>query len=34
LGQFFTPRTIVDFMVDILDPKEKELIADPACGSG
>lgn len=34
LGQFFTPRTIVDFMVDILDPKEWELIADPACGSG
>lgn len=34
LGQFFTPRTIVDFMVDILDPKEWELIADPSCGSG
>ncbi len=34
LGQFFTPRTIVDFMVNILDPKEWELICDPACGSG
>ncbi len=34
LGQFFTPRTIVDFMVEILDPKEWELICDPACGSG
>ncbi|NFE84109.1 N-6 DNA methylase [Clostridium botulinum] len=34
LGQFFTPRTIVDFMVNILDPKEGELICDPCCGSG
>ncbi len=34
LGQFFTPRTIVDFMVDILDPKEGDLICDPCCGSG
>lgn len=34
LGQFFTPRTIVDFMVDVLDPKEGEVICDPCCGSG
>lgn len=34
LGQFFTPRTIVDFMTEILDPKEGELICDPCCGSG
>ena len=34
LGQFFTPRTVVDFMVDILDPEEGEVICDPACGSG
>lgn len=34
LGQFFTPRTIVNFMVDILAPQEWELICDPACGSG
>jgi type I restriction enzyme M protein len=34
LGQFFTPRTIVDFMVEILDPKEGNLICDPCCGSG
>lgn len=34
LGQFFTPRTIVDFMVDILDPQEGEVICDPCCGSG
>lgn len=34
LGQFFTPRTIVDFMVSVLDPQEGELICDPCCGSG
>jgi len=34
LGQFFTPRPIVDFMVEILDPEEGEIICDPACGSG
>ena len=34
LGQFFTPRTIVDFMTEILDPQESEVICDPTCGSG
>ena len=34
LGQFFTPRPVVDFMVSMLDPREGELIADPAAGSG
>lgn len=34
LGQFFTPRPIVEFMVDLLDPQENELICDPAAGSG
>lgn len=34
LGQFFTPRTIVDFMVKVLDPQEGEYICDPCCGSG
>ncbi|MCT3773142.1 N-6 DNA methylase [Elizabethkingia anophelis] len=34
LGQFFTPRVIVDFIVDLLDPKEGELICDPCAGSG
>ena len=34
LGQFFTPRTIVNFMVEILDPQEGEVICDPCCGSG
>lgn len=34
LGQFFTPRVIVDFIVDLLDPRENELICDPCAGSG
>lgn len=34
LGQFFTPRPIVDFMVEMLDPREDEVICDPASGSG
>lgn len=34
LGQFFTSRTIVDFMTEILDPQEGEVICDPTCGSG
>lgn len=34
LGQFFTPRTIVNFMTEVLDPQEGENICDPCCGSG
>jgi type I restriction enzyme M protein len=34
LGQFFTPRTLVDFMVEVLDPQEGEKVCDPCCGSG
>jgi len=34
LGQFFTPRVIVDFIVELLEPKENELICDPCAGSG
>lgn len=34
LGQFFTPRPLVDFMVNLLDPQEGESICDPAVGSG
>lgn len=33
-GQFFTPRYLVDFCVDILNPKPNESILDPAAGSG
>lgn len=34
IGQFFTPRTIVEFMVHMLDPQEGEVVCDPASGSG
>jgi type I restriction enzyme M protein len=32
-GQFRTPRHIIDFMVEIIDPKKDETILDPACGT-
>src|SRR3954469_8420482 len=32
-GQFRTPRHIIDFIVDIVDPKKGETILDPACGT-
>lgn len=34
LGQFFTPRTVVEFMVDILEPQQNDLVCDPCAGSG
>ena len=34
IGQFFTPRPIVEFMVRMVDPREGEVICDPASGSG
>ena len=34
LGQFFTPRPVVNMMVRLVDPKPGDLILDPACGSG
>ncbi|OQX80235.1 MAG: hypothetical protein B6D64_03550 [Bacteroidetes bacterium 4484_276] len=33
-GQFFTPEPIIDFCVNIIQPKPNETIIDPACGSG
>lgn len=33
-GEFYTPRSVVRLMVDMLDPKENESIYDPACGTG
>lgn len=33
-GQFFTPRNVVQMMVEMLDPQPGEKIIDPACGSG
>lgn len=34
IGQFFTPRSIVEFMIRMVEPKEGEVICDPASGSG
>ncbi len=34
IGQFFTPREVVEFMVDMVTPHHEELVLDPACGSG
>lgn len=34
LGQFFTPRTIVNYMVDLLNIREGMRVCDPCCGSG
>jgi type I restriction enzyme M protein len=34
IGQFFTPRTIVEFMIRMVAPREDDVICDPASGSG
>lgn len=34
IGQFFTPREIVKFMVEMAEPKFGDVICDPASGSG
>jgi type I restriction enzyme M protein len=34
IGQFFTPRSIVEFMIRMVDPHEGDIICDPASGSG
>lgn len=33
-GEFYTPRTIVKLMVNLLDPQPGETVYDPACGTG
>ena len=33
-GEYYTPRGVTQFMVDIIDPKLGETILDPACGTG
>lgn len=33
-GEFYTPRSVVRLMVDILDPQGGETVYDPACGTG
>src|SRR3989344_6026109 len=32
-GQFRTPRHIIDFIVDVIEPKKSDIILDPACGT-
>jgi len=34
LGQFLTPRHIIRYMVQLVNPKIGETVFDPACGSG
>jgi type I restriction enzyme M protein len=33
-GEYYTPRAVTQFMVDILNPRLGESILDPACGTG
>jgi type I restriction enzyme M protein len=33
-GEFYTPRAVTQFMVDMVDPKLGEMVLDPACGTG
>lgn len=33
-GQYFTPRPLIQAMVDVVRPKPGETICDPACGTG
>jgi type I restriction enzyme M protein len=32
-GQFRTPRHIIDFIVEVVDPKKEDRVLDPACGT-
>jgi type I restriction enzyme M protein len=34
MGQYFTPRSIVEFIVEMLEPSIVDNVIDPACGSG
>jgi len=33
-GEFYTPRAVTQFIVDVVDPQLGETILDPACGTG
>lgn len=33
-GEYYTPRAVTQFMVDMIDPKLHETVLDPACGTG
>ena len=34
LGEYFTPRHIVKLIVDLVDPRYRDTVYDPACGTG
>ena len=34
LGQYFTPRNVVDFIVEAVDPEPSDTVIDPFCGTG
>ncbi|MFT4848615.1 MAG: type I restriction enzyme M protein [Sediminicola sp.] len=33
-GEYYTPRAVTQFMVDVIDPQLSESVLDPACGTG
>ncbi|WP_322921646.1 type I restriction-modification system subunit M [Nocardioides renjunii] len=33
-GQYFTPRELIQAIVDVIDPKPTDTVVDPACGTG
>jgi len=33
-GQYFTPREIISFVIQMMQPSRDDLVLDPACGSG
>jgi len=33
-GQYFTPRVLIDALIDCIQPKPGEVVCDPACGTG
>lgn len=33
-GQYFTPRSVISTMIECIQPKPRETISDPACGTG
>jgi type I restriction enzyme M protein len=33
-GQYFTPRSLISAMVDVIQPTVKDTVVDPACGTG
>lgn len=34
MGQYFTPRELVEFIINMIEPDHEDRVLDPACGSG